>query len=312
MPSRVCRVCGRSSRSAPERHRRAAPPMGGTCPPDTFRHRLVACSRGGFVDGDCERGSDRQRDPWPSGTERAQLHGHLRVVPQLYAQPAHHAPGDRARRAGSGADGCVAGGPQSTRRCLDADVVPVLSARPDPRDRPQSRHVLGQREDSDRRRRPGRSPADPAIPRRGGSRGGRCDRRRRESPARAPADLAVDLVPRPVPGRAVFHRGPSCERARGQAKPGRVGGRELEGAAPPVHPDGQVPRAQRLHRRGEPRGDIAHVSFHCPPIVSSKPSQKPLDRARLAAKILFAGRRQPTDIEYRPPGSEKLCAITKR
>jgi hypothetical protein len=56
---------------------------------------------------------------------------------------------------------------------------------------------------------------------------------------------------------------------------------------------------------------ISRISFHCPRVVTSQLSLNPMNRAKLAAKILFGERRLPVEIEYRAPGREDLCAITK-
>jgi hypothetical protein len=57
--------------------------------------------------------------------------------------------------------------------------------------------------------------------------------------------------------------------------------------------------------------DISKISFHCPPVVTSQLSLTPINRMRLAAKILSGGRRLPVGVEYKQPGREKLCVITK-
>jgi len=58
-------------------------------------------------------------------------------------------------------------------------------------------------------------------------------------------------------------------------------------------------------------GSMARIAFHCPPVVTSEPSWTLRSRVKLAAKILLGEKRLPVEIEYRPPGREKLCVITK-
>jgi hypothetical protein len=57
--------------------------------------------------------------------------------------------------------------------------------------------------------------------------------------------------------------------------------------------------------------DISSVAFHCPPVVARSTVLKPLSRAKAAAKFLFGTQDVPVEIEYKPPGREKLCVLIK-
>lgn len=74
---------------------------------------------------------------------------------------------------------------------------------------------------------------------------------------------------------------------------------------------GVFPEPNALGDTSRLDGSIASIAFHCPPVVTSEPSWTLRGRAKLAAKVLLGDRRLPVEIEYRSPGREKLCVITK-
>jgi hypothetical protein len=57
--------------------------------------------------------------------------------------------------------------------------------------------------------------------------------------------------------------------------------------------------------------DIATVTFHCPPVVARATALKPFRRAKVAAQLLLGTQHVPVEVEYKQPGREKLCVLTK-